>query len=327
MQEYEYVYQVYKEKSFSRAAKNLFISQPALSATIKKIETRLGVQLFERTTTSVTLTEAGEAYIDTAKKIMELESDLAVYLEDLSNLNTGRLVLAGTAFFCSYVIPPVVSAYQKKYPGVTLEMTESDSLLLYDMAGDNDLDLIVDAGHYDTEKFDGQTLFTEHILLAVPEKMVTTEYQKKLALTAEDVRKGRFLKEETPGISVGEFMDCPFILLKKEHDLFHKAMAVCEESGIQPESLLHLNQLMTAYSLVCQGMGVTFVSDTLVRQSRMRADVVYFKLDVRDPELTRREVFVAWRRNRHVTRTMNSFVQTAQKIYHNYMLEKHPSVI
>ena len=112
MQEYEYVYQVYKEKSFSRAAKNLFISQPALSATIKKIETRLGVQLFERTTTSVTLTEAGEAYIDTAKKIMELESDLAVYLEDLSNLNTGRLVLAGTAFFCSYVIPPVVSAYQ-----------------------------------------------------------------------------------------------------------------------------------------------------------------------------------------------------------------------
>ena len=75
------------------------------------------------------------------------------------------------------------------------------------------------------------------------------------------------------------------------------------------------------------GMGVTFVSDTLVRQSRMRADVAYFKLDVRDPELTRREVFVAWRRNRHVTRTMSSFVQTAQKIYHNYMLEKHPSVI
>lgn len=99
MQEYEYVYQVYKEKSFSKAAKNLFISQPALSATIKKIETKLGVQLFERTTTSVTLTEAGEAYIDTARKIMELESDLAVYLEDLSNLNTGRLVLAGTAFF------------------------------------------------------------------------------------------------------------------------------------------------------------------------------------------------------------------------------------
>ena len=71
MQEYEYVYQVYKEKSFSKAARNLFISQPALSATIKKIENRLGVKLFERTTTSVTLTEAGEAYVETARKIME----------------------------------------------------------------------------------------------------------------------------------------------------------------------------------------------------------------------------------------------------------------
>ena len=327
MQEYEYVYQVYKEKSFSKAAKNLFISQPALSATIKKIETKLGVQLFERTTTSVTLTEAGEAYIDTARKIMELESDLAVYLEDLSNLNTGRLVLAGTAFFCSYVIPPVVSAYQKKYPGVTLEMTESDSLLLYDMAGDNDLDLIVDAGRYDTEKFEGQALFTEHILLAVPEKMVTTEHQKSLAFTEEDIRKGRYLREDAKGISVREFMDCPFILLKKEHDLFHKAMGICEEQGITPESLLHLNQLMTAYSLVCQGMGVTFVSDTLIRQSRMRADVVYFKLDVKNPELTEREVFVAYRRNRHVTRAMRSFIQMAQKVYHNYMLEKRDSVI
>lgn len=318
MQEYEYVYQVYKEKSFSKAARNLFISQPALSATIKKIENRLGVKLFERTTTSVTLTEAGEAYVETARKIMELETDLSVYLEDLANLNTGRLVLSGTAFFCSYVIPPVVAAYQKKYPGVTLEMMESDSLLLYHMANENDLDLIVDAGYFDEEKFEVQTLFTEHILLAVPMAMVTTRQQREMALTAEDIRKGRFLKPEVKGISVKEFEDCPFLLLKKEHDLYHRAMAICEEQAMAPESLLHLNQLMTAYSLVCQGMGLTFVSDTLVRQSRIQADVVYFKLNVQNKKLTCRDVFVAYRKNRHITRAMRSFIELAQKIYYNY---------
>lgn len=318
MQEYEYVYQVYKEKSFSKAARNLFISQPALSATIKKIENRLDVKLFERTTTSVTLTEAGEAYVETARKIMELETDLSVYLEDLANLNTGRLVLSGTAFFCSYVIPPVVAAYQKKYPGVTLEMMESDSLLLYPMANENDLDLIVDAGYFEEEKFEVQTLFTEHILLAVPMTMVTTGQQRERALTAEDIRKGRFLKPEVKGISVKEFEDRPFLLLKKEHDLYHRAMAICEEQGMAPESLLHLNQLMTAYSLACQGMGLTFVSDTLVRQSRIQADVVYFKLNVQNEKLTCRDVFVAYRKNRHITRAMRSFIELAQKIYYNY---------
>ncbi len=318
MQEYEYVYQVYKEKSFSKAARNLFISQPALSATIKKIENRLGVKLFERTTTSVTLTEAGEAYVETARKIMELETDLSVYLEDLANLNTGRLVLSGTAFFCSYVIPPVVAAYQKKYPGVTLEMMESDSLLLYPMANENDLDLIVDAGYFEEEKFEVQTLFTEHILLVVPMAMVTTRQQREMALTAEDIKKGRFLKPEVKGISVKEFEDCPFLLLKKEHDLYHRAMAICEEQGMAPESLLHLNQLMTAYSLACQGMGLTFVSDTLVRQSHIQADVVYFKLNVQNETLTSRDVFVAYRKNRHITRAMRSFIELAQKIYYNY---------
>ena len=85
-----------------------------------------------------------------------------------------------------------------------------------------------------------------------------------------------------------------------------------------PESLLHLNQLMTAYSLVCQGMGLTFVSDTLVRQSRIQADVVYFKLNVQNKKLTCRDVFVAYRKNRHITRAMRSFIELAQKIYYNY---------
>ena len=115
-----------------------------------------------------------------------------------------------------------------------------------------------------------------------------------------------------------EFEDRPFLLLKKEHDLYHRAMAICEEQGMAPESLLHLNQLMTAYSLACQGMGLTFVSDTLVRQSRIQADVVYFKLNVQNEKLTCRDVFVAYRKNRHITRAMRSFIELAQKIYYNY---------
>lgn len=68
-----YVYEVYKEQSFSKAAENLYISQPALSSMIKKIETKIGMPLFDRSTSPIQLTECGKKYIKTAEKIMDLE--------------------------------------------------------------------------------------------------------------------------------------------------------------------------------------------------------------------------------------------------------------
>lgn len=59
----EYVYEVYKERSFSRAARNLYISQPSLSASIRRIEARIGAPIFDRSTTPISLTECGEEYI------------------------------------------------------------------------------------------------------------------------------------------------------------------------------------------------------------------------------------------------------------------------
>ena len=61
----KYVYEIYKEGSFSRAAKNLYISQPSLSATIKKLEQDIGITIFDRSTTPVQLTDAGKVYIET----------------------------------------------------------------------------------------------------------------------------------------------------------------------------------------------------------------------------------------------------------------------
>ena len=70
----EYVYEVYKERSFSKAAKNLFISQPALSVTIKRIENRIGTPIFDRSTNPVGLTECGQKYIEVIKQYMDLDS-------------------------------------------------------------------------------------------------------------------------------------------------------------------------------------------------------------------------------------------------------------
>lgn len=65
----KYVYEVYKERSFTKAAQNLYISQPSLSARIKKIEEIIGEPLFDRSTTPLQLTEVGKVYIEAAEEI------------------------------------------------------------------------------------------------------------------------------------------------------------------------------------------------------------------------------------------------------------------
>ena len=81
-----YVYEIYKERSFSKAAQNLYISQPSLSARIKMIEDRLGSPIFDRSTSPLRLTELGEAYIKAAEEIFKIEERMENYINDPKRL-------------------------------------------------------------------------------------------------------------------------------------------------------------------------------------------------------------------------------------------------
>lgn len=72
----EYVYAVYQERSFSRAAQRLFISQPALSSKVKKVEERVGAPLFDRSTNPIRLTPAGKCYVEAVEQVMGIEDEL-----------------------------------------------------------------------------------------------------------------------------------------------------------------------------------------------------------------------------------------------------------
>ena len=87
----KYVYEVYKERSFTKAAQNLYISQPSLSARIKKIEEIIGEPLFDRSTTPLQLTEVGKVYIEAAEEITQIEQRVENYINDLAGLKTGSL--------------------------------------------------------------------------------------------------------------------------------------------------------------------------------------------------------------------------------------------
>ena len=99
LQGMEYVYEVYREKSFSKAAANLYISQPSLSSMVKKVETRLGFPVFDRSTTPIGLTELGQAYIKSVERIMGVQNEFEQFLADRTSGNSGAVAIGATALF------------------------------------------------------------------------------------------------------------------------------------------------------------------------------------------------------------------------------------
>ena len=108
-----YIYAVYKEGSFSKAAKSLFISQPSLSATVKRIEEKIGYPVFDRSTKPLQLTEPGVQYIRTVEKLMSVESDFTEYINDWGGLQTGNLTLGGSSLFSSWPSPSYGGIFQR----------------------------------------------------------------------------------------------------------------------------------------------------------------------------------------------------------------------
>ena len=116
----EYVYAVYKEKSFSKAAKKLFISQPSLSANVKREEKNIGYPIFDRSTKPLSLTEPGKKYIETVESIVSAQCAFKNYINDLGELKTGSLLIGGSSLYSSWILPSLMRNFASKYPHIKL---------------------------------------------------------------------------------------------------------------------------------------------------------------------------------------------------------------
>lgn len=303
-----YVYEVYKAKSFSKAAEKLYISQPALSAMIKKVETKIGMPLFDRSMNPIQLTECGKKYIKTAEKIMDLEEEFAYYVGNLSELKIGHLSVGGTYLFSAFIIPPIIKTFGEAYPHVKISLFEGDTPLLEGKLFAGELDFVIDNYILDEKIYEKKVFMEEHLILAVPASFASNRKAKKYQMTAQDIRNNLHLDPSFLGVPLKYFKKDPFVVLRSHNDTRERVEAICHRAGIQPNYVLKLNQLLTTYHLTEYGMGVSFVSDTVVKSLPADSKVIYYKVD--DPE-TIREVYLYYRKNKYLTRSMSEFMKFA----------------
>ena len=300
-----YVYEVYKEKSFSLAAANLHISQPSLSANVKRIEERVGYPIFDRSTKPLGLTECGREYIRTAELIMAAENEFASFINDLGQLKTGTLTLGGSNFFSSWVLPRIIAAFSDTYPDLEISLTEAKSSELIDMLQNTQIDFIVDNKEVDPEVFEKLCIGREELLLSVPADFEINAKLKEYQVPHECIVKRSY--EEIPTVPLEYFKDYPFLFLHPENDTGIRARRICRENDFHPDVVLFLDQQLTAYNIASTGVGATFVGDLLLSRVPENPNLVHYRLDS-DEKM--RNIYLCWKQKRYLSHAMNTFIET-----------------
>lgn len=311
---YNYVYQVYKEGNFTRAAEKLFISQPSLSVAIKNIEKKIGADLFERSGNTVKLTEAGKEYILASEQIIAAQRDFINRINDINNLKTGKIVVGGTNYLSSYVLPRVINRFSRMYPDIEVELAEANSYILGNMLNNEEIDIIIDSFDEDADDYKSFFLASEDILLCVPKDRKINQKLKKYRITHQDIHDGNISLKDIEAVSISSFADENFILLKKGNDMHKRAMLFFDEDNIEPKVIYRVDQLNISYALAESGIGLCFVTDTFLKYGKVSDNIFLYKVK---NEKHSRNLYIAHKKTRYCTKAMSEFIRITKEIIGN----------
>ena len=308
MKENDYILAVYEEKSFSKAAKRLYLSQPALSMAVKRIEQELGITIFDRSSLYLRPTDEGRIYIEALEEIRAVEKNMRSRLSDISSLLAGKITVSGENFVASFIIPEILTEFMQRYPGIGVELVESNSPELRKQLLSERIDLLV-AHDFDPEYYTAEELFEENVLLAVPKDRPLNREFSDYAITEEEIVAGGVLTHGAVALSV--FRDEDFLMLKPGNDLHWRGNELCADFGFSPTIKIELDQLITSFNLTRAGLGLSFVTDILVQKTRVD-DCLYYRIE---HPIARRKMSIGYKKNRYLTRAQSAFIETAHEVF------------
>ncbi len=172
--------------NMTKAAKKLYMSQPAVSQTIIELENNFETKLFERLNRKLILTYAGEVLFSYAKKVIGLIDEATSTIEDISKAHTGKIKVGASTTYGIYLLPKIIAEFQKHYPNVEVEFTIDNTHIIEDLIINRKIDIgIVEGINYSPE-IKSEKLFDDKLSLicSYNHKWVKT---KKFEVTPEDL--------------------------------------------------------------------------------------------------------------------------------------------
>jgi len=276
--ELRYIIAVAREKHFGRAAEACFVSQPTLSVSIKKLESELGVIIFERGGSEITLTPIGENIVQQAQRVLDAANQIKEIADQGRDPLRGALRLGVIYTIGPYLLPRIIKSMIERYPDMPLILQENFTVRLVEMMRTGEIDVAILADPFDTTGLDTLPLYDEDFVVAVPKKHPWT---KKQQIASVD------LKQET------------MLLLGVGHCFRDQVLEVCPEAarfaansaGIQ--KTFEGSSLETIRHMVAEGLGIT----VLPRMSVSLDDDPLLKFITFASPVPNRRIVLAWRKS------------------------------
>ena len=304
----EYVFLVYKERSFSKAAEKLHISQPSLSSTIKKLEDKIGLPIFNRKTNPISLTQFGVEYILSIEKIIEIENRMHSLVSDVDKLQKGHLSIGASSLSIAYFVPETIAAFKKAHPYIDLNILETSTLKSKQLLDTGEVDLIITNRPLDTKEYEKIFLYHEHLILAIPTNYPVNKNLKTKQLNREDFKNGVTYLLNKKSVPISEFADVPFIFLPKDNYLRFCTDMLFEEKKILPNIILEVEETATAYNFVQYGLGATIFGDTRVLGLNTYKQIAFYAIN---SKYAARDAFIYYKKSVLRTRAMHEFIEMA----------------
>ncbi len=275
LRDLQYLVAVADHRHFGKAAEACFVSQPTLSAQIKKLERELGVDLFERHPRQVLLTPAGDRIVERARTLLRTAAEIDDIARNARDPEAGTLRLGLIPTLAPYLLAHVVGPLQQRFPNLELLLVEEKTDVLHQRLREGRIDAAVLALPLGDDQLHEEFLFDEAFVLAVP----TTH---RLAASTGPVGTDT-LDGET------------VLLLEEGHCLRDQALSVCQLAGAGERTDFRATSLETLRQMVAGGVGITLLPALAVDSPVSTATGVAVR-PFTSPA-PHREVGMVWRRS------------------------------
>lgn len=286
--------QVSESGSFSKAAKELFLTQPTISAHISSLEKELNVRLFIRNTKEVSLSDDGKDLYRYAKQITDLEKVIEERFYMDSDDGKHFITIAASTIPAQYLLPKVLMCYREHYPKEQIKIIETDSSEVVTQVVDH----MVDVG------FTGTVLEKKHC------KYIPF-YKDELAVITPDTPEYRILKEQNRD-DINWIRRKPLILREEGSGTRKEAEKQLKNAGISMETLdivASIANQETIKKSVKQGMGITILSRLAAEDEE---GLLIFPIPGADEG---RDINLVYNKNYQMTRSADRFIRIVKEVY------------
>jgi DNA-binding transcriptional LysR family regulator len=274
---------------FHRAAEGLRVSQPAVSARIKALEESLGVQLFVRSKSGLTLSNAGRTLQPYAEQLLKTASLARQAVHELQPASGGPLQIAAALSICVYFLPDVLKKFQHVHPNVTINIRSGHSKEVLEMVLKEEAEI-------------GLARSLQH-----PEVETLSLGDDPLLLTAHPTQGPKHARRA----HLAEVASWPLIFFDKGSSDWTLTHSLFRTAGLVPNVALEVDTIETAKRMVERGLGVAFLPQMAVGRELQRARLVAVKIV--DAEPLRRSLDLIHPRHRPLRTEARAFLRIVRE--------------